>query len=95
MNQMKSLDEAFALNASGNSEITHDWLLHVIAAKYQPGMKRLEQFLTQQGRRKFLRPLYQKLIETDQGKVQARRIYEQARPTYHAVSRETIDGLLK
>ena len=92
---MKGLDEAFALTASGNSEITHDWMLHVIASKYHPGMNRLEQFLTEQGRRKFLKPLYQKLIETEQGKVQARRIYEQARPTYHAVSRETIDDLLE
>jgi aminopeptidase N len=93
--QMKRLDEAFALTASGNSEITHDWMLHVIAAKYEPGIKKLEQFLTQQGRRKFLKPLYRKLVETDQGKVLAQRIYKQARPTYHAVSRETIDELLK
>jgi leukotriene-A4 hydrolase len=88
------LDEAFGLTASGNSEITHDWMLHVIAANYQPGMNRLEQFLTQQGRRKFLKPLYRKLVETDQGKVLAERIYEKARPTYHAVSRETIDEIL-
>ena len=56
---------------------------------------RCAQFLTEQGRRKFLKPLYEKLIETEQGKIQAQRIYQQARPTYHAVSRETIDELLK
>lgn len=92
--QMKSLDEAFKLTASGNSEITHDWMLHVIAAKYEPGMAKLEAFLTQQGRRKFLTPLYKKLLETDSGREIAKSIYKKARPTYHAVSRATIDEVL-
>ena len=93
MDQMKSLDNAFKFTASGNSEITHDWMLHVIAAKYEPGMTKLDTFLTTQGRRKFLTPLYKKLLATG-GKEIANRIYEKARPTYHAVSRETIDGVL-
>jgi leukotriene-A4 hydrolase len=92
--QMRQLDEAFELTASANSEITLEWMLHVIAADYDPGMTKLEQFLTQQGRRKFLKPLYQKLAETVEGKAFARRIYKKARPTYHAVSRVTIDELL-
>jgi len=92
--QMHHLDEAFGLTESANSEITHEWMLHVIASDYGPGMEKLEQFLTQQGRRKFLKPLYQKLAETDEGKALARRIYKKARPTYHAVSRDTIDELL-
>ncbi|HSP33018.1 MAG TPA: leukotriene A4 hydrolase C-terminal domain-containing protein, partial [Thermoanaerobaculia bacterium] len=47
------------------------------------------------GRRKFLKPLYQKLAETDAGRQRARDIYAKARPTYHAVSRGTIDGILR
>lgn len=92
---MARLDDAFGLTASKNSEITHDWMLHVIAAEYEPGMKRLEQFLTQQGRRKFLKPLYRELVATESGRAFAERVYAKARPTYHAVSRETIDGLLR
>lgn len=93
--QMTELDSAFRLTASGNAEITHDWLLHVIAADYEPGFRRLEEFLTSQGRRKFLKPLYAKLVETETGRERARSIYRKARPMYHAVSRQTIDELLK
>ncbi len=92
--QMQSLDDAFHFTKSRNAEITHDWLLHVIAADYQPGMARLEQFLTEQGRRKFLKPLYASLARTEPGRQRALSIYAKARPTYHAVSRETIDALL-
>jgi len=94
VDQMSQLDAQFKFTESGNSEITHDWLLHVIGAKYQPGMAKLESFLTGQGRRKFLQPLYEKLSKTKDGAEIANRIYEKARPTYHAVSRQTIDGIL-
>jgi aminopeptidase N len=92
--QMANLDHAFGLTASENSEITHQWLLHVIASQFEPGMNKLQQFLTKQGRRKFLKPLYQKLVETERGKSLAKEIYKRARPAYHAVSRETIDAII-
>ncbi|HEX9164193.1 MAG TPA: leukotriene A4 hydrolase C-terminal domain-containing protein, partial [Thermoanaerobaculia bacterium] len=79
---------------SGNSEILHEWLMQAIARGYEPAYPALEQFLTKQGRRKFLKPLYQKLAETDQGRKRAVDIYKKARPTYHSVSRGTIDGIL-
>ncbi len=92
--QMEQLDAAYKFTASGNSEITHDWLLHVIGASYEPGMERLEEFLCSQGRRKFLQPLYAKLASTNEGMEIAQRIYAKARPGYHAVSRQTIDQIL-
>ena len=48
-------------------------------------MPALERFLTSQGRRKFLRPLYEDLMTTAWGTAEAHRIYQRARPTYHAV----------
>ena len=93
--QMQDLDTAFNFSKSGNSEITHDWLWLVIDAEYEPGYSRLESFLTSQGRRKFLQPLYQKLAETDEGLILAKQIYAIARPGYHSVSSSTIDGILR
>ena len=93
--QMVELDKEFNFTQSGNSEITHDWLHHVIGTMYEPGMKKLEEFLTGQGRRKFLQPLYLKLSQTGAGKKIADRIYSEARSGYHAVSRQTIDEILK
>jgi len=92
--QMEQLDNAFKFTDSGNSEITHDWLTHVIGSNYQPGMNKLESFLTGQGRRKFLQPLYAKLVETEAGKKIATQIYAKARSGYHAVSRQTIDSIV-
>ncbi|MFQ5638574.1 MAG: M1 family metallopeptidase [bacterium] len=93
-NQMRELDSAFNLSKTGNSEILHAWLLHVIGNKYEPGYPALESFLTRQGRRKFLKPLYQKMAETPEGLEMARRIYQKARSTYHAISTNTIDEIL-
>ena len=92
--QMAELDAAFKFTESGNSEILHEWLLKAIDRQYEPAYDALERFLLRQGRRKFLKPLYQKLAETPEGLERAKRIYAKARPTYHAVSYRTIDGLL-
>jgi leukotriene A-4 hydrolase/aminopeptidase len=94
VDEMKALDTEFKFTQSGNSEITHDWLLRVIESDYQPGMEKLVAFLTGQGRRKFLAPLYTKLATTAQGKTFAKEIYAKARSGYHAVSRQTIDQIL-
>ncbi|HYC63018.1 MAG TPA: M1 family metallopeptidase [Thermoanaerobaculia bacterium] len=92
--QMAELDAAFHFTESGNSEILHEWLMNAIDRRYEPAYDALERFLLRQGRRKFLKPLYQKLAETPEGLDRARRIYEKARPMYHAVSYRTIDQIL-
>ena len=92
--QMAELDAAFGFTRSGNSEILHEWLMQAIEHRYEPAYDALEAFLLRQGRRKFLKPLYQKLAETPEGLERARRIYAKARPMYHAVSYRTIDQLL-
>lgn len=92
--QMADLDAAFHFTASGNSEILHEWLMQAIDHKYEPAYDALEHFLLRQGRRKFLKPLYEKLARTPEGLERARRIYERARPMYHAVSYRTIDQIL-
>jgi leukotriene-A4 hydrolase len=93
--QMSELDAAFHFTDSGNSEILHEWLLQAIDHKYEAAYPALERFLLRQGRRKFLKPLYQKLAETPEGLARARAIYAKARPMYHAVSYKTIDQILK
>ncbi|MEM8962271.1 MAG: M1 family metallopeptidase [Acidobacteriota bacterium] len=94
IDQMDQLDQAFGFNATGNSEIKHAWLHHVIANNWEPGYDALERFLIDQGRRKFLKPLYERLATTPDGKDRADKIYEQARGGYHPVSVGTIDTIL-
>ena len=93
--QMRRLDDAFNFTRSGNSEILFAWFSRAIESNYQPAYPALERFLTGMGRRKFLKPLYEALAKTEEGREMAMRIYRRARPTYHAVSRQTIDEILK
>ena len=93
-NRLAELDSTFKLSQSGNSEILFEWLRIAIRNRYQPAFAALEHFLTSQGRRKFVAPLYADLAKTDWGKAMATRIYARARPTYHSVSTGTIDKTL-
>ena len=92
--KMAELDEAFHLTDSGNSEITNQWLLMAIANGYEPAYPRLEQFLVSMGRRKFLKPLYEALVKTPEGKVRALAIYRKARLTYHPIAVATVDKIV-
>ena len=93
--RLAELDRAFGFSRTGNSEVLFAWLRIAIANRYEPAMPALEQFLTSQGRRKFLSPLYTDLMATDWGKPVARRIYAAARPLYHSVSTTTLDGIVR
>jgi leukotriene-A4 hydrolase len=91
--QLASLDRAFGLTKSNNAEITSAWLNPVIRARYKPAYPKMEKFLHEVGRRKFLMPAYRSLIETGQRDL-ALAIYKTARNNYHAVSRQSLDKLL-
>ena len=93
--QLADLDKAFGLSQRRNAEVLFAWLRVAIRNRYTPAMPALERFLTSQGRRKFLRPLYEDLMKTDWGKVDARRIYARARPLYHSLSTNTLDPIIK
>jgi hypothetical protein len=75
--------------------VLFDWLRIAIRHHYQPAMPALERLLTSQGRRKFVRPLFEDLMKTDWGQTDARRIYAAARPSYHAVTVNTLDAIVK
>jgi leukotriene-A4 hydrolase len=94
--RLADLDGTFRLSEQGNSEILFSWLQIVVRNRYQPAVPALERFLTTQGRRKFLRPLYTMLMEQGEwGQPIARRIYEKARPMYHPVSTGTLDAIVR
>jgi leukotriene-A4 hydrolase len=93
--RMTELDRAFHLTRSGNSEIAFQWLLMSIRNRYEPAYSRLEEFLMTIGRRKFIKPLYEELAKTPEGKDRAVAIYRRARPTYHPIAVTSIDDVLK
>ena len=92
--RLAQLDKAYGFTKSGNSEISAAWFQPTIRNNYKPVYTKVEDFLINVGRRKFLTPTYKALIESGK-KDMAVKIYEKARPNYHAVSRDTMDELLK
>jgi leukotriene-A4 hydrolase len=93
--RMGQLDSAFRLTESGNSEILAEWLLMSIESGYQAAYPKLDQFLVEVGRRKYIKPLYQELAKSPTGKAHAKKVYATARAGYHPIAAATVDDLLK
>jgi hypothetical protein len=93
--QLADLESTLHLKTEGNSELVFGWLQIAVSHRYQPAVPTLEKFLTSQGRRKFVLPLFQTLWgEGDWGRTLARRIYAQARPGYHPVTSNSVDAVV-
>lgn len=91
---MAKIDREFGFTQSGNAELNAAWFLHAIRNRYRVTDSAIEHFLIHVGRRKFIIPLYTEMAKTSEGKQWAKKVYKQARPNYHPVSYNTIDGLL-
>jgi leukotriene-A4 hydrolase len=91
--RLGELDAVFALTDTGNYEVLAQWLETAVRHGHRATDERLEAFLLEVGRRKFLVPLYRALLEHERIE-DARRIYERARPGYHPISRSTLDELI-
>lgn len=83
--QLTELDETFLLTESSNNEIAFSWLMIAVRNEYAPADARLENFLTTIGRNKFLRPLYQALVDAGK-RDEAERIFEAAKAGYHPLT---------
>ncbi|HEY1224139.1 MAG TPA: M1 family metallopeptidase [Brevundimonas sp.] len=93
--QLADLERTLNMANEGNSELVFAWLQIAVAHRYQPAMPKLEQFLTSQGRRKFVLPLYTSLwAEGDWGRPIATRLYARARPGYHPVTTNSVDAVV-
>jgi hypothetical protein len=92
--KLAGLDAAFALTATGNSEVAFSWLRVAIANDYAAAWPRLENYLISIGRRKLIKPLYEDLMKTPAGAERARAIYGRARPNYHPIATATLDGIV-
>jgi aminopeptidase N len=93
--RMAELDRTFKFSDTGNSEILFVWLQLSIRRHYEPALPALERFLTGQGRRKFVSPLFKELMRSDWGQPLARQIYAKARPGYHSITTGTVDEIVR
>ncbi len=92
--QMATLDKKYGLTRTGNSEILDAWLILGIRHKYAPAQPRLEEFLQRVGRQKFIKPLYEELAKTPDGKLRAKALFAKNKAAYHPIAVSTIEALL-
>jgi leukotriene-A4 hydrolase len=91
--KLDELNSTFNISSTGNNEVLFAWLEQAVLKGHKGSYNRLETFLINVGRRKFLTPLYKALLDTDQTNM-ALSIYKKARPNYHSVATGTMDELL-
>jgi aminopeptidase N len=87
--KLEDLDQAFQLTAARNNEIAFSWLRIAIRNGYNPAFDRLENFLESIGRTKFIGVLYKDMMDAGMDDM-ARRIFEEAEPTYHPLAAKEI-----
>jgi leukotriene-A4 hydrolase len=92
--QMTELDASFKLTEARNAEILQQWLLMAVCSGYKVAYPRLEEFLLSVGRRLFVKPLYEELAKTEDGKKFARSVYTTARSLYHPITQTAIDRII-
>jgi len=93
--QMAQLDQRYHFTRTGNDEILAQWLEMSVARHYTAANPELERFLMTVGRQKYLKPLYEALAKTPEGKQFARKVYARARPGYHPIAQTTVDRILR
>lgn len=92
--RLEDLDQAFRLTSAPNNEIAFSWLRIAIRNGYEPAFGRLEDFLKTIGRTKFIGVLYEDMMDAGMNDM-ARRIFEEAGPTYHPLAAKSIDTAIR
>jgi leukotriene-A4 hydrolase len=93
--QLADLETTLNLRQEGNAELVFAWLDIAVQHRYQPAVTTLERFLTTQGRRKFVLPLFTSLWgQGEWGRPIATRLYAEARPGYHPVTTNSVDAVV-
>ena len=92
--RMAALDKALALSKARNSELRFAWLELAVANRYDPALASLRQFLSSQGRGKFVRPLFKALAKDPAwGRKIAASLYPDVRSLYHPMVTRDLDKL--
>jgi hypothetical protein len=91
--KLKIIDINLGFKNCGNSEIMTEWFTLALENNYTELNSDIERFLKKVGRRKYLLPIYGAMTKVD-SKL-AHQIFEKSKINYHAVSRNSIEELLK
>jgi leukotriene-A4 hydrolase len=88
---LQNMETTFAMSQFKNSEIRFRWLTLNIKAGNSAVFADAVAFMTEQGRMKFVRPLYRDLFRAgDEGRTLALATFQEFRTTYHTIASTMI-----
>ncbi|OQR97392.1 leukotriene A4 hydrolase [Thraustotheca clavata] len=87
---LENMGTLYNLAETKNSEVRFRYQTLCVRAEYSAILPQVEEFLKEQGRMKFVRPLYRDLYKSEFGKEEARRIFGEWKEFYHPIARKMI-----
>jgi hypothetical protein len=91
--KLQYLDATFNFSTWGNSEVMAEWFVLNIHQKNRAVRPAIEKFISKVGRRKYLLPIYKALVSNPEDKVWAKKVFDNSKAYYHAVSRNSVAEL--
>uniref|UniRef100_A0A915E0B0 Peptidase M1 leukotriene A4 hydrolase/aminopeptidase C-terminal domain-containing protein n=1 Tax=Ditylenchus dipsaci TaxID=166011 RepID=A0A915E0B0_9BILA len=89
------IEALYSLNSVGNYEILKSWILIAIKAKWTPIIEFALEFVTKQGRMKFVKPVYRKLLSWEESKQKALETFEKNIPYMHPITAAVVGTIIK
>lgn len=93
--KMKSMEKIYKLNDVKNSEIRFKWLRLCIKCRWEETIPRAMEFVNEQGRMKFVRPVYKDLYDWDKSQSIAIENFQKQREYMHTTTAELIAKALE
>ena len=91
--KLQYLDATFNFSTWGNSEVMAEWFVLNIHRENRIIRPAIEKFISKVGRRKYLLPIYKALASNPEDKLWAKKVFDNSKAYYHAVSRNSIAKL--
>ncbi|KAJ1654372.1 Leucyl aminopeptidase yscIV [Dispira simplex] len=89
---IETMQDIYQLKDVRNSEIRFRWQMVCLKARYTPVFPRVVEFVLEQGRMKFVRPLYRSLHgSTPEGAKLAQDTFKQHREFYHPIAAAQLE----
>jgi aminopeptidase N len=93
--KLQYLDATLNFSTWGNSEVMAEWFVLNIHRENRIIRPAIEKFISKVGRRKYLLPIYKALVKNPEDKVWAKKVFDNSKAYYHAVSRNSVAELFE
>ena len=92
--RLAELDAALGLSMTRNAEIARTWFIQVAERRYEPAYDQMAAYLQRFGRGRLIVPIYKALATNGSDLALSRRLFTQARGSYHPLVSASIGRML-